>query len=165
MGLIMDSLCVLCKGARETRDHLFYDCQFAKEILRQDIQFLQVRMSPTSWHLLIPWFNMLNQKALRTRMLAAAVSMVAYEILRASNFQIFRGEHNRIYPAGHDNSGDNRKESEVGKVSLSFESDEISKYISEERHGSSNGLSEGNRQVPKGDVTADKGDAEDKTQS
>ncbi|KAL9671528.1 hypothetical protein QQ045_009097 [Rhodiola kirilowii] len=82
MGLNMDSLCVLCKGAVEAKDHLFFACHFAKE----------VRMNPTSWHLLILWFNKLNQMALRTIMVAAAVSMVAYEIWRARNSHIFRGE-------------------------------------------------------------------------
>ncbi|KAL9661643.1 hypothetical protein QQ045_026467 [Rhodiola kirilowii] len=53
-GINMDSLCLLCKGAVETRDHLFFDCQFAKQVLQQALQFLQVLMNPTSWHLLIP---------------------------------------------------------------------------------------------------------------
>ncbi|KAL9690299.1 hypothetical protein QQ045_010696 [Rhodiola kirilowii] len=45
---------------------------------------------PAQWHLLIPWFNCLNQKRIRTRMIAAAISATMYEIWCARNNVIFR---------------------------------------------------------------------------
>ncbi|KAL9663120.1 hypothetical protein QQ045_027958 [Rhodiola kirilowii] len=54
-------------------------------IVSDNIWHSWVRRAPNSWHLLIPWFNSMKQQALRTRMLAATISMAAYEVWRARN--------------------------------------------------------------------------------
>ncbi|CAM8931449.1 unnamed protein product [Rhodiola kirilowii] len=92
MGSMVDSSCVLCGRIAESRDHLFFHCQFSKEVVEATAQFLKVRGMPAIWHLLIPWFNALNANALRTRMMAAAISMAAYEIWIARNSKIFKDE-------------------------------------------------------------------------
>ncbi|KAL9661678.1 hypothetical protein QQ045_026504 [Rhodiola kirilowii] len=92
MGYMVEASCVLCRRAHESRDRLFFDCQFANQVLKNNASFLKMRGMPTMWHFLIPWFKNLNYNALRTRMLAAAISMSAYEIWRVRNSKIFRGE-------------------------------------------------------------------------
>ncbi|KAL9688337.1 hypothetical protein QQ045_032758 [Rhodiola kirilowii] len=92
MGLFVDTNCVLCRGVAETTRHLFFECLFVARILKSVLSFLKVRRAPTSWHFLIPWFNSMKQEALRTRMLAAAISMAAYEVWRARNATIFISE-------------------------------------------------------------------------
>ncbi|KAL9689960.1 hypothetical protein QQ045_010353 [Rhodiola kirilowii] len=92
MGYTGEGSCVLCRSAQGSRDHLFFDCQFAKQTIQLSAGFFKMRGIPTVWHLLIPWFKSLNSNALRTRMLAAVKSMSAYEIWRARNSYIFRGE-------------------------------------------------------------------------
>ncbi|KAL9688198.1 hypothetical protein QQ045_032616 [Rhodiola kirilowii] len=92
MGYMVEGSCVLCRSSQESRHHLFFDCQFAKQVIQIFAGFLKMRGIPTKWHLLIPWFKSLNSNALRTRMLAAAISMSAYEVWRARNSNIFRGE-------------------------------------------------------------------------
>ncbi|KAL9663007.1 hypothetical protein QQ045_027844 [Rhodiola kirilowii] len=54
MRLLVDTNFVLCTGMIESRDHLFFECHFAKGILLAVLVFLQVRKAPKSWHLLIP---------------------------------------------------------------------------------------------------------------
>ncbi|KAL9685648.1 hypothetical protein QQ045_023099 [Rhodiola kirilowii] len=77
MGSMVDSSCVLCRRIAESRNHLFFDCQFSKKVVEVVTQFLRVRGMPTIWHLLISWFDGLKANAVRTRMLAAAISMAA----------------------------------------------------------------------------------------
>ncbi|CAM8923148.1 unnamed protein product [Rhodiola kirilowii] len=92
MGSMVDSSCVLCGRIAESRDRLFFHCQFSKEVVEATAQFLKVRGMPAIWHLLIPWFNTLNANALRTRMMAPAISMAAYEIWIAGNSKFFKDE-------------------------------------------------------------------------
>ncbi|KAL9685693.1 hypothetical protein QQ045_023144 [Rhodiola kirilowii] len=79
-GFMVENSCVLYGRAPESRDHLFFECQFFKEVLEVSTKFLKVHGIPTIWHLMIPWFKVMKANALRTRMLAAAISMIAYEI-------------------------------------------------------------------------------------
>ncbi|KAL9662929.1 hypothetical protein QQ045_027764 [Rhodiola kirilowii] len=46
---------------------------------------------PISWHLLIAWFKNLNQRHLKTRMIAAGVTATMVELWKARNSIIFRG--------------------------------------------------------------------------
>ncbi|KAL9668393.1 hypothetical protein QQ045_002774 [Rhodiola kirilowii] len=68
------------------------DLEFSKEVSEASTKFLKVRGMPAIWHLLIPWFNGLKENALRTRMMAAAISMAAYEIWRSRNSNFFKVE-------------------------------------------------------------------------
>ncbi|KAL9689967.1 hypothetical protein QQ045_010360 [Rhodiola kirilowii] len=96
MGYTGDGSCVLCRSAQESRDHLFFVCPFAKQLIQSSAGFLKLRGIPIVWHLLIPWFNNLKSIALRIRILAAAISMSAYKVWRARNFYIFREEVSSI---------------------------------------------------------------------
>ncbi|KAL9677411.1 hypothetical protein QQ045_005640 [Rhodiola kirilowii] len=49
-----DGSCVLCRSAQESRDHLFFECPFAKQLIRISASFLKLRWIPIEWHLLIP---------------------------------------------------------------------------------------------------------------
>ncbi|KAL9673726.1 hypothetical protein QQ045_029987 [Rhodiola kirilowii] len=87
-----DGSCELCRSAQESRDHLFFECPFTKYLIQNSAGFLKVRWSPIEWHLLIPWFISLNPIAMRSRMMAATISMSAHEVWRPRNSYIFRGE-------------------------------------------------------------------------
>ncbi|KAL9662337.1 hypothetical protein QQ045_027170 [Rhodiola kirilowii] len=93
MTMNVDPMCVFCKAEEETRDHLFFHCCTSREVVGMVLNVLQVSNMPVQWHLLIPWFNSLNQKHIRTRLIAAAISGAMYEIWCARNNVIFRG-HN-----------------------------------------------------------------------
>ncbi|KAL9660449.1 hypothetical protein QQ045_025264 [Rhodiola kirilowii] len=81
--------CVLCNVEDETRDHLFFQCRASQEICGKVLRFLGVSGVPTHWHVLIPWFNNLNQGRIRTRLIAAVITGSMYEIWRARNSIIF----------------------------------------------------------------------------
>ncbi|KAL9675962.1 hypothetical protein QQ045_004171 [Rhodiola kirilowii] len=90
MTMNVDPKCALCKTEDETRDHLFFQCTRSRDIVDMVLNALGVNTMPAQWHLLIPWFNCLNQKRIRTRMIAAAISATMYEIWCARNNVIFR---------------------------------------------------------------------------
>ncbi|KAL9677113.1 hypothetical protein QQ045_005340 [Rhodiola kirilowii] len=56
MGYNEDGSYELCRSAQESRDHLFFECPFAKYLIQSSTSFLKVRWPPIEWHLLIPWF-------------------------------------------------------------------------------------------------------------
>ncbi|KAL9662698.1 hypothetical protein QQ045_027531 [Rhodiola kirilowii] len=90
MRMNIDPTCVMCKVEEETRDHLFFQCSVSLEICGKVLKFLGVSGAPTHWHALIPWFKNLNQRRIRTRLIAAAITGSMYEIWRARNSIIFR---------------------------------------------------------------------------
>ncbi|KAL9663301.1 hypothetical protein QQ045_028141 [Rhodiola kirilowii] len=91
MTMSVDPICVLCKVDEETRDHLFFHCSTSRDVLGKVINVLGIQNMPTQWHRLIPWFKMLKQDRVRTRMIAAAITGTMYEIWCARNNTIFRG--------------------------------------------------------------------------
>ncbi|KAL9680175.1 hypothetical protein QQ045_018053 [Rhodiola kirilowii] len=79
-GMVFPLECALCSEADETRDHLFFCCRVLRNILDTILKFLKVAEAPCQWHLLIPWFKGRNKNLLQTRMLAACITSVIYEI-------------------------------------------------------------------------------------
>ncbi|KAL9689317.1 hypothetical protein QQ045_009701 [Rhodiola kirilowii] len=91
MTMNVDPICVLCKVDEETRDHLFFHCSTSREVLGKVTNVLGIQNMPAQWHRLIPWFKMLKQDRIRTRIIAAAITGTMYEIWCARNNTIFRG--------------------------------------------------------------------------
>ncbi|KAL9683140.1 hypothetical protein QQ045_014956 [Rhodiola kirilowii] len=91
-GVLCDKSCVLCELMDESRNHIYFDCSFSKEIWVKVLQFLNVETHFSSWGGLIPWFKGLPQMRLKTKLIAAAVTRVMNGIWRARNLKIFRDE-------------------------------------------------------------------------
>ncbi|KAL9690528.1 hypothetical protein QQ045_010930 [Rhodiola kirilowii] len=91
-GMRGDLSCVLCESMDESRDHLFFDCRFSREVLSKVMLFLNVQRPIFSWELLIPWFNGLPQGRLSTKLIAAAITRILNGVWRARNLKIFKGE-------------------------------------------------------------------------
>lgn len=69
-----------------------------------------------------------------------------------------------LTPTSNDDTGDNRDESAIGYPGLSLEGHDISKHGGEERSGGADGLIERDGKIPKRDVAADDGGAEDNSE-
>ncbi|KAL9660635.1 hypothetical protein QQ045_025452 [Rhodiola kirilowii] len=81
--------CVLCETMDESRDHLYFECCFTKEVWNMVMHFLQVESACSHWELLIPWFKGLPQMRLKTKMIAAATTRVMNGVWKARNMKIF----------------------------------------------------------------------------
>ncbi|KAL9675053.1 hypothetical protein QQ045_003253 [Rhodiola kirilowii] len=87
-----DKVCVLCDVMDESRDHIFFDCRFSREVWLKVMQFLSIMPSFTCWDSLIPWFKGMPQRRLRTKLIAAATTRVMNGLWRARNSKIFKTE-------------------------------------------------------------------------
>ncbi|KAL9670941.1 hypothetical protein QQ045_008504 [Rhodiola kirilowii] len=91
-GLNVARTCVFCKATDESRNHLFFDCNFTGAVWSEVMQFLKVVQAPSKWDLLIPWFNGLIQRRLKTKLIGAAITRAMNGIWLARNAIIFRAE-------------------------------------------------------------------------
>ncbi|KAL9684044.1 hypothetical protein QQ045_021475 [Rhodiola kirilowii] len=91
-GFPRASTCDLCNLRDESRYHLYFACNFAREVWKGVMKFLKVMSFPCRWDLLIPWFKGLPQKRLKTKIIAAAITRTMNAIWKARNFKIFRAK-------------------------------------------------------------------------
>lgn len=68
-------------------------------------------------------------------------------------------------PAGDDDAGNNRNESEISDPGLAFHCHEIREQGGEERRGGADSLIERHRQVLQRNIAANDGETEDKAES
>ncbi|KAL9683803.1 hypothetical protein QQ045_021229 [Rhodiola kirilowii] len=54
MGMSMDTKCVLCEDADESRDQIFSNCAYIQQVGKSVFSFLGIRFVPSQGHLLIP---------------------------------------------------------------------------------------------------------------
>ncbi|KAL9681513.1 hypothetical protein QQ045_013298 [Rhodiola kirilowii] len=87
-----DNTCVFCKVTEESRNHLFFECRFTKEVWSDVMKFLNVLQAPCNWELLIPWFKGLIQKRIKTKLIAASCTRVMNVIWLARNAKFFKDE-------------------------------------------------------------------------
>ncbi|CAM8945788.1 unnamed protein product [Rhodiola kirilowii] len=92
-GMQGDNSCIMCEAAVESRNHLFFECRFSKEVWQKVMRFLLAEPDGSQWALLIPWFHGLNQARLKTKMIDAGITRVLNGIWKARNCKIFRDEH------------------------------------------------------------------------
>ncbi|KAL9680174.1 hypothetical protein QQ045_018052 [Rhodiola kirilowii] len=55
-----DKSCVLCESADESRDHLYFECSFTRDVWERVMRFLLAEAPGSQWELLIPWFKGLH---------------------------------------------------------------------------------------------------------
>ncbi|KAL9683684.1 hypothetical protein QQ045_015512 [Rhodiola kirilowii] len=93
MGLEVDAICPLCGAELETKDHLFFGCNFSRSILNKTMNFLGVENCPKEWELIIVWFKRKNPNRYKTKVIAACVTLCMFEVWKCRNYKIFRHEY------------------------------------------------------------------------
>lgn len=92
LGQVVDQVCVLCNQANETIPHLFFACEFTKEICTSVlVEICQESGHSLSWGAWQPW--LLNWKGSRKakEKLKLAFTTVIYHCWRERNARIFSG--------------------------------------------------------------------------
>ena len=54
-GLEVDGVCRLCRNGMESRDHLFFDCSFSKEVWGAGLQLCGLNRSILGWNAELEW--------------------------------------------------------------------------------------------------------------
>ncbi|KAL9668064.1 hypothetical protein QQ045_002438 [Rhodiola kirilowii] len=93
MGLEVDAICPLCGDEPETRDHLFFGCNFSRSILNKTMNFLGVENCLEEWELIIAWFKSKNPNRYKTKFTAACLTLCMFEVWKCRNYKIFRHEY------------------------------------------------------------------------
>ncbi|XP_038996821.1 uncharacterized protein LOC120121568 [Hibiscus syriacus] len=90
-GLAIDNVCGLCASSSESRDHLFVECCFAKEVWDIVLTSCGVCYTLTNWEDLFNWLIAnLKDKSLRIRILRLAWTGMLYSVWEERNHRLFR---------------------------------------------------------------------------
>ena len=85
-GMEMNGECELCRDADETRDHLFYDCNFSQQLWNEVLSLCGQSRRVTSWQGELQWaIQRLRGKSLMTEILRVAWHTVIYFIWQERN--------------------------------------------------------------------------------
>ncbi|KAL9687437.1 hypothetical protein QQ045_031839 [Rhodiola kirilowii] len=92
VGILAKRIKEVIKDIIDPAQGAFIQGRVSRATCGEVLDFLKVSRVPSSWHLLRAWFKNLNQRHLKTRMIAAGVTATVVELWKARNSIIFRGE-------------------------------------------------------------------------
>ncbi|XP_039057118.1 uncharacterized protein LOC120200312 [Hibiscus syriacus] len=91
MGIVIDTQCVLCNEATESRNHLFVDCNFAKLLWNSILNLAHVHKPHLPWESMIEWACVeWRGKSLISILLKIAWTSYIYTIWEERNRRIFK---------------------------------------------------------------------------
>ena len=92
-GLEVDDRCVPCRKAGETRNHLFYECEFSQGIWKEILKLCGKQREVTSWNEEFQWAIMrLKRKSLASIIMRMAWHAVIYTTWVERNNRIHTGK-------------------------------------------------------------------------
>ncbi|XP_018435547.2 uncharacterized protein LOC108807802 [Raphanus sativus] len=90
-GLEVETICILCGNANESRNHLFFDCLYATEVWKSVCARLNFTDPPLSWNLILTWLpNAAADRFAKIALLQAWQASV-YIIWQERNLRIHSG--------------------------------------------------------------------------
>ncbi|XP_020254288.1 uncharacterized protein LOC109831370 [Asparagus officinalis] len=91
-GIIQVNSCSLCAGAEtESRDHLFFKCDYSREVWNGVMDWLKYKWRACEWNLLMDWYNCrLKGKGFKQRTKRMALAATVYCIWKERNSRIFK---------------------------------------------------------------------------
>lgn len=93
-GILTPLTCCLCLAADETRDHLFIDCSFTKDIWKMMLLRLsESRQGFDSWNHLLAWYTSVSSKSIRA-LRGIAVQTIIYSLWIERNNRAFNNQVN-----------------------------------------------------------------------
>ncbi|XP_038998866.1 uncharacterized protein LOC120124224 [Hibiscus syriacus] len=91
-GLDIDNVCGLCGSGIESRDHLFAECPFAKEVWGIVLIAYDIRYDLNSWGDIFNWLIVkLKGKSIKVRIMKLAWTGLLYFVWEERNHRLFRG--------------------------------------------------------------------------
>ncbi|XP_039006662.1 uncharacterized protein LOC120134275 [Hibiscus syriacus] len=91
-GVVNDDACVVCGSSMKSRNHLFADCSYAKNVWNVVLGLCGIHSIADSWDQRLNWLVVsMKGKSLRTRILKLAWTGFLYHVWEERNFRLFRG--------------------------------------------------------------------------
>lgn len=83
---MVNEVCVLCQSQLESRNHLFFECDFSKAIWREGVRRNCTALGSTQWRDIVDYLQQIsNQKGLRKIMMRLFWSMAVYRVWSERN--------------------------------------------------------------------------------
>ncbi|XP_020256684.1 uncharacterized protein LOC109833427 [Asparagus officinalis] len=91
-GTINSNICLLCAGtASETRNHLFFDCPFSREVWLAIMDWLRMTWQSCEWELLMNWFYTRQRgNGFKTNVRRLALAATVYRLWIERNNRFFQ---------------------------------------------------------------------------
>ncbi|XP_020258577.1 uncharacterized protein LOC109834984 [Asparagus officinalis] len=91
MGVLNANSCYLCNGdAIESRDHLFFECEYSMNVWNKIMSWLNFRWRSCNWNCMLEWFTTsLRGKGFKQRIKRMAFNTSLYKIWNERNSRIF----------------------------------------------------------------------------
>ena len=90
-GLDVDTICLLCGNADESRNHLFFECQYSVEVWSSICARLNFTSPPTSWNATMTWLpNASSDRSIKIALLQAWQATV-YSLWQERNIRFHSG--------------------------------------------------------------------------
>ncbi|KAH0899588.1 hypothetical protein HID58_049156 [Brassica napus] len=91
-GLDVDTICLLCGNADESRNHLFFECQYSVEVWLSICARLNFTSPPTSWNATMTWLpNASSDRSIKIALLQAWQATV-YSLWQERNIRFHSGQ-------------------------------------------------------------------------
>ncbi|XP_009760791.1 uncharacterized protein LOC107817001 [Nicotiana tabacum] len=89
-GIQVQVDCIFCGKAKETFDHLYFDCHSTKKLWERILKWLEHTRLIGDWYHKLIWISsMAKKKECKAEMITAAFTMVVYCIWRERNSMRF----------------------------------------------------------------------------
>lgn len=89
-GLKVETTCKLCLAPTESRDHLFTDCAFSREVCRNFLELFGIHKSIGDWNSELVWcLHKLKGKS--------ALAVILRLVWRGYLYHIWRERNNRVF--------------------------------------------------------------------
>ncbi|XP_020263008.1 uncharacterized protein LOC109838990 [Asparagus officinalis] len=91
-GKVNANQCKLCTGVcLESRDHLFFECSFSKEVWNQIMDWLHFKWRSCSWNSIFNWYcTKLRKKGIKQNIKRSALSATIYHLWYERNMRTFQ---------------------------------------------------------------------------
>lgn len=90
-GLDIDTVCPLCTVAEESRDHLFFNCDFSERLWSKVCDYVYEHQVPSDWSVFISFaIRKWGSKGSKAQFLRATFAATVYMVWQARNEVVFR---------------------------------------------------------------------------
>ncbi|XP_020266944.1 uncharacterized protein LOC109842484 [Asparagus officinalis] len=89
-GIIQASVCKLCDGPSESRNHLFFECKLSNYVWNGIMEWLKFKWRSCNWTALLNWYSFrLRGNGIKQKIKRMALAAAVYNIWKERNNRIF----------------------------------------------------------------------------
>ena len=90
-GIKINGICYLCQSANESKDHLFFECNYSREIWAMILTKCSISKAIGNWNEELQWaIQHMKRKQLAPTLLRVAWKALIYYIWRERNGRMYR---------------------------------------------------------------------------